>query len=476
MFDVVVIGGGVVGGLILRELTKYQLSVCLLEKEEDVAMGASKANSGIVHAGFDAAEGSLKAKFNVQGNQMMEEVCADLGVKFRRNGSLVVAFSDEDIKVINELKARGEANGVKDLKIIDRKTLGEMEKNISDEAIGALYAPTGGIVCPYNLTIASIGNAMDNDATLMTGFCVSKIEKVEDRYIVKSDDGRSVQTKIVINCAGLNSGKIAEMVGDTHIKVDARKGEYILLDRESGDFVSHTLFFTPTKLGKGILVTQTVDNNILLGPTAEEQAEANTQTSADGLAFVIEKAGRICKNLPLYNTITSFAGNRAYSDKHDFIIEESEKAKGVIHCAGIESPGLTASPAIAKYVVESLVGELLTLNKRQTFNGTRKPDNFFKNLSIEEKNELIKKEPSYGKIVCRCEQITEGEILRAIRENPPAKDVDGVKRRTRSGMGRCQGGFCQTYVVELIAKERKMSLTEVTKSGKDSNLLTGVTK
>lgn len=476
MFDVVVIGGGVIGGLILRELTKYQLSVCLLEKEEDVAMGASKANSGIVHAGFDAAEGSLKAKFNVQGNQMMEEVCADLGVKFRRNGSLVVAFSDEDIKVINELKARGEANGVKDLKIIDRKTLGEMEKNISDEAIGALYAPTGGIVCPYNLTIASIGNAMDNGATLMTGFGVSKIEKIEDRYIVKSDDGRSVQTKIVINCAGLNSGKIAEMVGDTHIKVDARKGEYILLDRESGDFVSHTLFFTPTKLGKGILVTQTVDNNILLGPTAQEQAEANTQTSADGLAFVIEKAGRICKNLPLYNTITSFAGNRAYSDKHDFIIEESEKAKGVIHCAGIESPGLTASPAIAKYVVESLVGELLTLNKSQTFNGTRKPDNFFKNLSIEEKNELIKKEPSYGKIVCRCEQITEGEILRAIRENPPAKDVDGVKRRTRSGMGRCQGGFCQTYVVELIAKERKMSLTEVTKSGKDSNLLTGVTK
>ena len=223
-------------------------------------------------------------------------------------------------------------------------------------------------------------------------------------------------------------------------------------------------------------MTQTVDNNILLGPTAEEQEDDNTQTSANGLAFVVEKAGKICKNLPLYNTITSFAGNRAYSNKHDFIIEESKKAKGIIHCAGIESPGLTASPAIAKYVVERLVGRLLSLKKNQTFNGIRKPDYFFKNLSTEEKNELIKEEPSYGKIVCRCEQITEGEILRAIRENPPAKDVDGVKRRTRSGMGRCQGGFCQTYVVELIAKEREMSLTDVTKSGKGSNLLMGVTK
>ena len=475
MFDVIVIGGGVIGGLILRELTKYQLNVGLVEKSSDVAMGESKANSGIVHAGFDAPIGSLKARFNVEGNKMMESVCADLGVKFRRNGSLVVAFSEEDFTTIKDLKFRGEINGVEGLEIIDQVALREMEKNISEEALAALYAPTGGIVCPYELTIAAIGNAMDNGAKLMTDFTVSSIEQTGNGYLVKSEDGQAVESKLIINCAGLHSGEIAEMVGDTDIKIGARKGEYILLDRESGDFVAHTLFFTPTKLGKGILVTQTVDNNILLGPTAEEGNDS-TETSADGLAFVIEKARKMCKDVPLFNTITSFAGVRAFSDRHDFVIEESKTAKGVIHCAGIESPGLTSAPAIAKYVVETLVSGMVTLTRNEKFNGTRMPDYFFKNLSMEEKNEIIKKDPSYGKIVCRCERVTEGEILRAIRENPPAKDIDGVKRRTRSGMGRCQGGFCQPFVAELIAKERGMSLTNVTKNGKGSELLTGVTK
>ncbi len=476
MFDVVVIGGGVVGGLMLRELTKYNLSVCLLEKEGDVALGASKANSGIVHAGFDATEGSLKAKFNVLGNQMMEVVCAELGVKFRKNGSLVVAFSKEEIDTLHDLKKRGENNGVKDLEIISQERLREMEKNITDEALSALYAPTGGIVCPYELTIASIGNAMDNGARLLTDFAVSSIEKTQNGYVIKSDDGQQLESKIIINCAGLFSGKIANMVGDNDIEVGARKGEYILLDRESGDFVSHTLFFTPTKVGKGILITQTVDNNILLGPTATEQEGNDTETSASGLDFVIQKAKTMCKNIPLFNTITSFAGLRAYCNRHDFIIEESKNAKGVIHCAGIESPGLTASPAIAKYVVETLVADMIDLQKNKDFNGIRTPDYFFKNLSVEEKNEIIKKDASYGKIVCRCEQVTEGEILRAIRENPPAKDIDGVKRRTRSGMGRCQGGFCQPFVAELIAKERGIKLEEVTKNGKGSQLLSGVAK
>ena len=475
MFDVIVIGGGVIGGLILRELTKYNVNACLVEQAGDVAMGASKANSGIVHAGFDAPVGSLKAKFNVEGNKMMEGVCADLGVKFRRNGSLVVAFSEEEIPTLHALKERGEQNGVEGLEIIDQARLREMEKNISDEAIAALYAPTGGIVCPYELSIAAIGNAMDNGATLVTDFTVTAIEMAENGYLVKSDSGQEIRAKLVINSAGLYSGEIAKMVGDNDIQIGARKGEYILLDRESGDFVSHTLFFTPTKLGKGILVTQTVDNNILLGPTADEGNDS-TETSADGLAFVIEKARKMCKNLPLFHTITSFAGVRAFSGRHDFIIEESKVFKGVIHCAGIESPGLTASPAIAKYVVETLVGGMVTLERNKAFKGTRAPDYFFKNLSMAEKNALIKKDPSYGKIVCRCEQVTEGEILRAIRENPPAKDIDGVKFRTRSGMGRCQGGFCQPYVAELIAKEGGMSLTNVSKKGKGSHLLTGVTK
>ena len=475
MFDVIVIGGGVTGGLVLRELTKYRLRAALLEKENDVCMGASKANSGIVHAGFDAAPDSLKAKFNVLGNKMMPQVCRELGVKYKNNGSLVVAFSDEDVKQLNELKARGKKNGVEGLEILDKTRLKETEKNISDEAVAALYAPTGGIVCPYELTIAAIGNAMDNGAELFTDFEVVSIRKQRDIFTVSAADGRSVEGRIVINCAGLASGKIASLVGDDYITVNGRKGEYILLDRESGDFVNHTLFFTPTRLGKGILVTQTVDGNILLGPTAEENI-IDTETSGKGLSFVIEKASKMCKNPPLFNTITSFAGVRAYSDKHDFIIEESKNVKGVIHCAGIESPGLTASPAIAKYVAETLVGGMLPLTKNDKFNGIRTPGYFFKDLSIEEKNEIIQHDSSYGKIVCRCEQITEGEILRAIRENPPAKDIDGVKRRTRAGMGRCQGGFCQPYVAELIAKEQNKRLDEITKSGKGSYLLTGVTK
>jgi glycerol-3-phosphate dehydrogenase len=474
MFDVAVIGGGVVGGMILRELTKYNLSVCMLEKENDICMGASKANSGIVHAGFDAPVGSFKAKFNVLGNQMMEKVCSDLGVKFRKNGSLVVAFSEEDEKTLLELYNRGVTNGVTDMEIIGREKLVALEPNISDDALGALWAKTGGIVCPYELTIASIGNAMDNGATLFTEFEVNSIIKTEEYFSIRSTDGKSVYAKTVINCAGLNSGKIAELVGDT-IKIGGRKGEYILLDRESGDFVNHTLFFTPTKLGKGILVTQTVDNNILLGPTAEE-GEVDTKTSEKGLAFVVEKAKRMCQNPPLFNTITSFCGIRAYSDRHDFIIEESKNIKGVFHLAGIESPGLTSAPAIAKFVVEELVAKRLTLTKNEKFVGVRKPDYFFKNLTIEEKNEIIKADPSYGKIVCRCEQITEGEIIRAIRENPPARDIDGVKRRTRSGMGRCQGGFCQPFVAEILARELGKDMTEITKSGKGSYLITGVTK
>ena len=438
-------------------------------------MGASKANSSIVHAGFDAPQGSLKAVFNVAGNKMMPEVCAELGVKYRNNGSLVVAFSEEEIGTLEDLKARGEKNGVEGLKIVDRDELRAMEKNISEDALAALYAPTGGIVCPYELTIAAIGNAMDNGAKLFTDFEAADIERKNGGYIVRATDGEAVEGKIIVNCAGLGSGKIAALCGD-EIKIGGRKGEYILLDRESGDFVNHTLFFTPTKLGKGILVTQTVDDNVLLGPTAEEMQTPDTATTAEGLRFVQEKVRKMCKNPPLFNTITSFAGVRAYSDRHDFIIEESKNRKGVIHVAGIESPGLTSSPAIAKYAVEELVGKLIPLEINENFCGERQADYFFKNLTDEEKNAIIARDPSYGRIVCRCEQITEGEIIRAIRENPPANDVDGVKRRTRAGMGRCQGGFCQPYVAELIARERGVTLDRITKCGGESYLVRGRTK
>ncbi|MBQ9734631.1 MAG: NAD(P)/FAD-dependent oxidoreductase [Clostridia bacterium] len=476
MFDVTVIGGGVVGGLILRELSKYDLKVCLLEKREDVAMGQSRANSGIVHAGFDAPVGSLKAKFNVLGNKMMASVCAELGVECKNNGSLVVAFSDEELLALRELKARGEKNGVQGLVLIDKRQLKARENNISDDAIGALYAPTGGIVCPYKLTIASIGNAMDNGAQLFTEFDVVAVKDKDGAYVLTSADGRKIESKIVINSAGIGTEKIANLFGDYSFKVSGRKGEYILLDKESRGFVKHTLFFTPTEKGKGILVSPTVDENILLGPTAELVDDGNTETTADGLNEVQQKAMKMCKGVPFFNTITSFAGTRAYCDRHDFIIERSGVASRLINCAGIESPGLTASPAIAEYVVGTLVKELLPLNKKENFNGKRKADDFFNKMKVEEKNALIKENPSYGRIICRCEQITEGEIVRAINTNPRATTIDAVKRRTRSGMGRCQGGFCQPQVAEIIARELSIPLEQVTKSGKGSYLLVGKSK
>ena len=476
MLDVCVTGGGVIGGAILRELTKYRLDVLMVEKSSDVCMGQSKANSGISHAGYDAKNGSLKAKFNVLGNKMMPAYAEELGVKYRNNGSLVVAYSEEEIKTLYELKARGEINGVTDLEVIGQEELRALEPNISDNAVGALFAKTGGIVCPYELTIAEIGNAMDNGAKLNLNFEVCSIDKKGGYYTVKSTDGREVNAKMVINASGLSSSKIANMVGDNSFKVGGRKGEYILLDRESGDFCSHTIFKTPTEKGKGILVSQTVDNNILLGPTAEAVEDGETYTSQVGLDFVIKTANEMMKKVPLYNTITSFAGVRAFSDRHDFIIEESKVAKGFINVAGIESPGLTSAPAIGKYVVEEIVSSILPLAKNENFNGRRTPDYFFKNLSIEEKNAIIKKDKRYGKIVCRCEEITEGEIVRAIHENPKATTVDAVKRRVRAGMGRCQGGFCQPHVAEIIARELGITMEEVLKSEQGSRLLVGKTK
>ena len=477
VYDVAVIGGGVIGSAILRELTKYSLKTVLLEKESDVCMGASRANSGIVHAGFDAPVGSNKAKFNVEGSKMMKSFARDLGVKYKNNGSIVVAFNQEEQKTLQELLARGKKNGVKSLSIIGKEELKKLVPNISDNAVSALYAKTGGIVCPYELTIAEIGNAMDNGAELKLDFNVVAVKKSDGFYSLISESGETVLTKIVINAAGAGSEYIAKLFGDESVKIGYRRGEYILLDRESGDLTSHTLFFTPTEKGKGILVSNTVDGNILLGPTAENMETYDTDTSAEGLDAVIAKAKTMMKTVPLFNTITSFAGVRAYSkDRHDFVIEKSKVADGLINVCGIESPGLSSAPAIAKYVVEELLPASLKVKYNLNFNGKRKPDYYFKTLSIREKNKIIKQKPEFGKIVCRCEQVTEGEIIEAVTRNPKATTIDAVKRRTRSGMGRCQGGFCQSRVAEIIAKETGISLDKVTKSGKNSEILTGETK
>ncbi len=475
MYDVTVIGGGLVGALTARELTRFRLKVCMLEKENDVAMGASKANSGIVHAGFDAHVGSLKARFNVAGNRMMESLCKTLGVKFRRNGSLVIAFSDEDMKTVHELYERGRENGVPELKILDKEQTHALEPSLSDTVVGALFAPTGGIVCPYGLTIAAAGNAMDNGADLLTNFEVVSVEARDGFYVLHGADGRNVESRYVVNSAGLFSDAVAAMVGDTSFKVHPRSGEYMILDKASAGLCDRTIFRTPTAMGKGILVSPTADGNILLGPTSTDTEDKNDKsTSPEGLAQIAEQAFEDTPNVPLRSVITSFTGLRAVGDTGDFIIHFS--AERFLTLGGIESPGLSSAPALAKHVVGLLQKAGLSTEKNEAFNGRRKNYHKFSEMSPAQKNRVIRENPDYGTIICRCEGITKGEILDAIRVNPPARDIDGVKRRTRSGMGRCQGGFCSPVITGLIAEYTGIPFEAVTKKGSGSELNFGKTK
>ena len=476
MFDVAIIGCGVVGGMIARRLAAYDLRICMLEKENDVAMGATKANSAIVHAGFDAAEGSLKAKLNVRGSQMMERITRELGVKYQRNGSLVIGFGEEDRKTIEALKVRGEKNGVEGLRVLDSRELHELEPNLSETVTCALYAPTGAIVCPYELCIASIGNAMDNGAELYRNFEVTEICEDGEQYVIRSADGKEIRAAYVVNAAGLFADRVAAMMGDDSFHIHPRSGEYILLDKECGKIVSHTVFRTPSKMGKGILVSPTVDGNLLLGPTSTDIEDKNAkETTSEGLGKIIREAGEnLGCPLPLGKSITSFCGLRSVGSTGDFIIRPF--GSHAVQVAGVESPGLSASPAIAEYV-EGLLAELgLSLVKKESYSPIREPKHAFREASMEEKNEIIRKNPAYGRIICRCEGVSEGEILDAIRSNPKAQDIDGVKRRTRSGMGRCQGGFCGPYVMELLAKEQGIPFQQVTKCGGKSAMVVEKTK
>ena len=474
MTDFVIIGAGVVGGFVARALSRYDVSVMMLEKEADVAMGATRANSAIVHAGYDAKEGTLKALLNVRGSEMMEKACKELGVKYKRNGSLVVGFNDEDRAHLEELLVRGQKNGVRGLRVIDREEILKLEPNIGESVTVALHAPTGAIVCPYELCMAAVGNAMDNGATLKCNFKVTKIEKTEGGYRVWSGE-EFVEGRVVINCAGVYSDEVAALVGDTSFGVHARRGEYMLLDRECGDLISHTVFRCPSKMGKGILVSPTVDGNIILGPTAEDiDDKSDTKTTQAGLDAIRAKATEQVSGVNLGKVITSFTGLRSVGSTGDFIINHT--TDGFINVAGIESPGLTSSPAIGEYVVDMIRDMGITLAEKENYNPIRKPMHYFKELDVEGKNAVIKEHPEFAHIICRCETVSEGEILEAIRTNPKPTDIDGVKRRTRATMGRCQGGFCTPYIVELLANEMGIKYEEVTKFGGASLINIGKTK
>jgi len=474
MYDTAIIGAGVIGGMIARVLSAYDLKICILEKENDVAMGSTKANSAIVHAGFDAKPGTLKAKLNVRGSKMMRQVTEELGVKYKNNGSLVIGFNDGDCRVLEELLQRGRENGVEGLEILGKDSLKKLEPALSSNVAAALYAPTGAIVCPYELTVAAIGNAMDNGAELKTNFKVCGIVRSGGLYEIFSEK-ESIKAKSVINAAGLYSDSIAKMAGDESFSITPRRGEYILLDKECGELVSHTIFRTPSKAGKGILVSPTVDGNLLTGPTSvDTDDKENKAATAEGFAKIIKEANENIDGIPYGKTITSFCGLRAVGSTGDFII--NSPAPYFINAAGIESPGLSAAPAIAVMVKDMLAEQGIVLKRKADYNPIRKPMHYFRNADISEKNEIIKKNKAFGRIVCRCEGVTEGEIIEAIRTNPKPSDLDGVKRRTRAQMGRCQGGFCTPYIMKLLAAEMNIPYEKVTKCGGDSVLLTGKTK
>lgn len=474
MFEFAVIGAGVVGGMVARELTKFTSDVCILERKSDVALGATRANSAIVHAGYDAYPGSLKARLNVRGSKMMADVCRELGVKYKNNGSLVVGFNEEDEQTLKGLCERGITNGVDGVRVIYRDEILKIEPNIGEGVTVALYAPTGAIVCPYELCMASVGNAMDNGATLKLNFEVKSIEPCDGGYKISSEND-IVYAKYVINCAGLYSDEVARMVGDGSFTVNPRRGEYMLLDREVGGHITSTVFRCPSKMGKGVLVSPTVDGNLLVGPTAEDiKDKEDTTTTAAGLAKVRTLAAEQVSRIDFSKVITSFTGLRATGSTGDFIINMPRA--GFLNLAGIESPGLSSAPAIAEYAVELLRDAGVALQMRADFNGIRRPMHFFAMLSTEEKNALIKERPEYAHVICRCETVTEGEILDAIRTNPRPTDVDGVKRRTRASMGRCQGGFCTPYIIELLACEMGVDYTDVTKFGGNSRINFGKTK
>lgn len=478
MYDVLIIGGGVIGCSIARELSKYELKTALIEKEDDVASGgASKANSAILHAGYDPVPGTLKAKLNVRGNEIFDDICKDLDVPIKRVGSLVAAFADDEVDSLYKLYDRGLKNGVKKMSIISKDMVKELEPNINDTIVAALYAKTAGIICPYGYVIALAENAAQNGVEFIFNQEVVSIEKEEDRFIVKTQD-KEYLSKYVINAAGLYSDVINDMVGAKPFTVHPRKGEYLILDKEEGYLANTVIFQVPTKMGKGILVAPTVDGNLLIGPTSEDIKNKEFRKTTDmGLQKAIRGAKKSVDKFNERKTITQFTGLRSVPDVEgeDFIIGESQ-VKGFINVAGIESPGFTSSPAIAEMVVEILLDSGLKLIEKDDFNPKRKPVIRFNELSDDEKNELIKKNPAYGKIICRCETVTEGEIIDAIKRPVGAKSLDGVKRRVRAGMGRCQGGFCSPRVLEILSRELNINPLDVTKFGGKSNILTAKAK
>ena len=473
MYDAVIIGCGIVGAAIARELAKYRLSLCILEKENDIATGTTKANSAIIHSGYDPLPGTLMARLNVRGGQLIRELAGELHVPYRQIGSLTLAFSDDDSKTIRVLYERGLKNDVPGLRILSADETLRMEPNLSEHVVCALYAPSAGILMPWQMAAALAESAVRNGVELQLNSEVLGIEKSGQGYLVRTQKG-DFAARCVINAAGVHAEEIHNMAAPPAFKTLPSRGQYFLFDKNDGNTVSHVIFQCPTEQGKGVLVSPTIDGNLIVGPNAEDVQGDDRSTTARGLEFVHQRAVLSVPGLDFRDSIRNFAGVRAVTDVDDFII--NEPVKGFIDVAGIKSPGLSSAPAIAEYVAELLKGSGLRCEPNGDFLPGAPKRTVFRELSAEDKQAAIRRNPLYGRIICRCETISEGEIVDALHSPIPPGTLDGVKRRCGAGMGRCQGGFCGPRVHEIIARERNIPMEEILLDRSGSWILAGKTK
>ncbi len=471
-YDVLVIGCGVIGAATAFELSRYDLKTAVFERGNDVSLGTTKANSAIIHAGYDPESGSLMAKLNVRGSEMAAEICEKLDVPYRRNGAMVVAFTDDEVQTLRGLYTRGTVNGVKGLRVLTGEEAKEREPGLSAEVKGALYAPTSAIVSPWEYCLAMAETAVVNGTELMLNTEVTAIEREGDLWKVTTNKGEYF-APYVVNAAGVDAISVHNMAAPEKYVSKPRRGEYFLLDKAEGGRTDHTIFQCPNEDGKGVLVTPTVHGNLLVGPNSENVQWDDTANTTSGLNFVREKATKSIPGIMFNKSIRNFAGVRATTDCKDFIIEEA--APGFIDCAGICSPGLSAAPAIGEYAVELLEKSGMKTVEKENFVYERKRIRF-NELSDEEKAELVKEDPSYGRVICRCETVTEGEILECFRRPIPPVSIDGVKRRVGTGMGRCQGGFCGPRISELFVEDKGYKVTEVLQDRAGSEMFVGKTK
>ena len=475
IYDIIIIGGGVIGCSIARALCKYDLKICLLEKEADIAMGTTKANSGVVHAGYGAERKFTKRNLCIRGNKLYSEAVKELNFPFKRIGSLVVAFEVEEIKLLEDMRKKGIEDGILDLELIlDKQKIKQMETNISDDIIGVLHAPSAGIVSPYEMTFALAENSATNGVKFFRNQEVIKINHIDYTFTITTRKNE-FKGQNVINCAGLYSAKISKMLGLDYFDITPRKGEYVLFDRNTIQ-LNKILFPTPTKISKGILVCPTYHGNAFVGPNAQNITDLDdTSTTTHGLKEILEGGRKIIPNLPLRASIRNFAGLRAVPNTYDFIIDNTD-IYGFINIAGILSPGLTSSYAIAEKVIDFLELLGVELKEKENYNPIRPKPERFTDFSKNELEKKIKEDPAWGRIICRCETVSEKEILNAIQSPVGATTIDGVKFRCRAGMGRCQSGFCRPRVMEILSRELNLPYQAITKKGEDTNILVAKTK